>query len=161
MQRLSIVMKRMANLSSLKFSTAVLKLLGKEEETITAFNVQITHLLLTLQSDTITMQAPPPQKKVHTEILNMSSWNHDVICRAWRDLSVDSFWIEQQNIDWPHSLLFSVSGLFIMISVFYSEQLSVMRRLWQVWQRVQWDRLSWLAPSSLWPVLPIQIPWQL
>lgn len=47
-----------------------------------------------------------------------------------------------------HALCYSLSlsGVFIMISVFYSEQLSVMRRLWQAWQRVQWERLSWLAP---------------
>lgn len=50
-------------------------------------------------------------------------WNEMMTYRAWRKLS---FWNEQENIDLPCSLLFSVSasGLFIMISVFYSKQLS-------------------------------------
>lgn len=49
--------------------------------------------------------------------------NEMMTYRAWRKLS---FWNEQENIDLPCSLLFSVSasGLFIMISVFYSKQLS-------------------------------------
>lgn len=47
-----------------------------------------------------------------------------------------------------HCWTVSVSGLFITISVFYIEQLSLTRRLWQALQRLHWVRLSWPAPKQ-------------
>lgn len=53
---------------------------------------------------------------------------------------------------WPvHNDQCFVFCFVLVFFVYYSEQLTVMRRLWQVWQRAQSQRPSWLALCSLQP----------